>query len=179
MSDERRKKSWREIDNQRDRSRHTGRRTIDKPMGQKAKRAAKLGYSSYKSSLNKLFNEGVMSEGLKKTLGKNAPNAKIEPGSRMDLLRKLKQAEDFNKFIKLVGQYRKKGFTLPDDYDLLIRLLDHPDDDVQLEALEAIEGCLDRIPCKRTNALRQRLMLLEEIGTFEICEVVERIEDKL
>ena len=182
MSDERRKKSWKEIDRNKDRSKHTGRRTVDNPMGPRAKRAVKLGYSSYKSSLDKLFDEGVMTDGLKKTLGRHADaatGAKATDGSRTDLLRKMKKASDFKKFLDLVAKYRKAGFSYPDDFELLIRLLDHPDEDVLLEVLEALEGALQRKACKRVGVIRQRLDILEDIVSDEALDVMDRIRDYL
>ena len=175
-----RKKSWREIDKQKDQSPHGSRRTFRFPTSGK-KRAAKLGYTSYKKSLDKLFDQGVMTEGLKRTLGSKAGAAKTKtvPGSRMELLRKIQQVQSFDKYIKLVGQFRKKGYSYPDDYDFLTRLLDHPDEEVLIEVLEKLDTILQKIPCKRIKILDSKLNLLIDIGSLEVVEKAEKVLKKI
>ncbi len=137
MSDEKPKKSWKEIDAQRDRSGGGGkRRDPDETARERASRSA--AYSKYKSQLDKLFKPGgaELPEAMRDKLG---PTSEDDKKARVaaDALRK-DPGED------TLRAYLATGQPLPDDPRLLTGLLDVRDDalvrSVLSALLEMVEG---------------------------------------
>lgn len=148
MSDER--KSWRERDASKDRSKHR-----DGPAqgGRPAKKESQA-YRAYKSELNKIFEGGGLPEHLKEQLGETELGKKSaqEKAARDALMAELKP----RKFLKAFRAYRA-DFGFPSDNDLLGRLLDTDDEELVLETMEHIETLHGEGSLKRASALKARI----------------------
>lgn len=121
MSDDRPKKSWRELDAQRDKSGGGGRRRD--PTERNRERASKTqAYSAYKSQLDKLFTPGgaQLPEHMRAKLGPQSEEAK-EKRAALDGLTQNPSEETLRAVIE-------GGYELPDDARLLMGLLDVRDE---------------------------------------------------
>jgi hypothetical protein len=121
--DDRPKKSWREIDAQRDRKSQTSpRRDPDDRARERAQNSA--AYGKYKAQLDKLFTPGGanLPESLKSKLGPASDEGK----KKQELTQTLRDKGD----AASLEAFLEAGLALPEDARLLLRLLD-----VQKEAL--------------------------------------------
>jgi len=183
--------SWKEIDRMRDR---TGRRKKREKKDHEV-REHSTRYDKYKKDLNRLFDQGLAGELLKKQTtekpkepelpkasgkGKSKPKAavvtrKAKEGripkdttagtSRLKLIRGVIDAEDSESLIKAVGELSER-FGLPDDWEVLIRVLEHPDEKIVLQAVTKMKALLPRtakIP--RRFTLRERLRSISQTAT--------------
>jgi hypothetical protein len=150
VSDEKPKKSWREIDKGRDRS---GPRKQSDREAERFQTSTK--YTAYKTNLDRLFSGGgaQLPEHLRE---------KLEPGEaeRDEERKKLYAIEETKAFQSAATEYLKKH-ELPDDARLLDRLLGHPDDDVVEKALGRLEALQKAGTLKVPPALTQRLASVE------------------
>ncbi len=153
MSDEKPKKSWREIDKGRDRS---GPRKQSDREAERFQTSTK--YTTYKTNLDRLFSGGgaQLPEHLRE---------KLKPGDtgeaeRDEARKKLYAIEETKAFQAASTEYLKKH-ELPDDARLLDRLLGHPDDDVVEKALARLEAMHKAGTLKVPPALTQRLATVE------------------
>ena len=173
--------SWKEIDRMRD---TTGRRNKREKKDHEI-REHSTRYDKYKKDLNRLFDQGLAGELLKKQTpekpkepelpkasGKGKPKAavvtrKAKEGripkdtqagtSRLKLIRSVIDAEDSESLVKAVGELSER-FGLPDDWEVLIRVLEHPDEKIVLQAVTKMKALLPKtakIP--RRFTLRERL----------------------
>jgi hypothetical protein len=150
-----RKKSFRELDAQRGKSKYHSRQ--DDPQQQKIERSAS--YTRYKQAADALFTGGALPEGLAKTFD---PEGKREAQKEARL--KLSELDDRKAWVQAVVDYLEKYPELPEDAYFLDSLLDHPRDrivDKSLSKLEALaeEGKL--VGNKLPKSLNQRLKTLE------------------
>jgi len=147
VSDER--KSWRDRDASKDRSRHR-----DGPSGGRAPKTESQAYRAYKSELNKIFEGGGLPEHLKDQLGETelGKRSAEEKSARDALMNELKP----RKFLKAFRSYRA-DFGFPADNDLLGRLLDTDDDELVLETMEQIQKLHSEGSLKRAAALKARI----------------------
>jgi len=136
MSDDRPKKSWRELDQMRDKG-GSGRRRD--PSERDRERASKSqAYSAYKSHLDKLFTPGgaQLPEHMREKLGPQSDEAK----ARAQMLTALKDKPSADTLRPLV----EAGEPLPDDPRLLMSLLDVRDEPllraVLQQLLDIVEG---------------------------------------
>lgn len=139
MSDEKPKKSWREIDKMRDRSGGSSRRDAR----DRERFESSTGYTKYKTNLDRLFSQGLT----------QAPEQDEEQ-------KKLYAIEDSKAFYAAASEYLKTH-ALPDDPRVLDRLLTHPDEDVQEKALTRLEELHKAGALKVPPALSQRLQSVE------------------
>lgn len=130
---DRERKSWREIDKGRDQSRH---REGERPRGNAPR--VESATAAYKRTLDAFFDQGVVPEHLK---GKLPAGESEGPSERQRLIRQIREATGKD-FVQAVDELRAK-FGLPDDMEILLRVLEHPKDPVLLEALEKIEAYIE------------------------------------
>ena len=98
---------------------------------------------------------------------------------RAELLRECRNTESSSELFSAVDELLKTG-GLPDDVELLLRLCDHPNEDVATEALERIERLTQRKPLKRKAAFLQRLYTLEQTAqSAALRDVVNRLIEQL
>lgn len=150
--DDRPKKSWREIDKARDGKRSS---SSDSPPGERAKLERSTGYSRYKSAADQFFSGNLLPDALREKVDPTG-----EGKARQDLLRKVKDAEDFRAFAQVSKEYVDK-YGLPEDPYLLDRLLSHPNEGIVLKTLERFGELLRAGEMKPPKSLSERLKSLE------------------
>jgi hypothetical protein len=147
-----RKKSFRELDAQRGKSKYHSRQ--DDPGQQRIERSAS--YEKYKRAADSLFSGGALPEGLAGTFD---PEGKRK--AQKEAMQKVTEAPDRKAWVERVVSYLELFPELPDDAYFLDSLLDHPKDRIvdkalgRLEALQT-EGRLvrDKAPKSLTHRLR-------------------------
>lgn len=151
----RRKKSWRELDAQRGKSKYHSRQ--DDPNQQRIERSAS--YEKYKQAADSLFTGGELPQGLAETFD---PEGKRK--EQKAAFAKLAQAPDRKAWASMVTEYLVKYPELPEDLYFLDSLLDHPKDrlvDQALAKLEALQTEGKLIKEKTPRSLEQRLRTVE------------------
>lgn len=145
-----RKKSFREMDAQRGKSKYHSRQ--DDPAQQRIERSAS--YEKYKKAADSLFSGGALPEGLATTFDPE--------GKRKDqkaALKKVTEAPDRKQWAERAVEYIEK-YDLPDDAFFLDSLLDHPKDrivDKALARLELLASDGRLVKEKAPRSLEQRL----------------------
>jgi hypothetical protein len=149
---ERPRRSWREIDKARGRSRHTS-TSSDRERERFEKTTA---YTRYKQNLERVFAGGELSDALRERLD---PTGK---GKEKDVvLKKIREAEDSRSFAAAVDELIAR-FELPDDPYLLDRILEHPRSEVVLMALANLNALADQGKLEKPpKSLPVRLASLE------------------
>lgn len=150
--DERPKKSWRELDRQRDQSGHRKDRTGE--VRGTAMRENSREYRSYKSQLDKMFSGGGLPDVLKEKL------AETDTGSgakkKKELLEAIRAAMKSREIVKALKAYRAEhGF--PEDEEALAKLVDLDDEKIVLEALQTLEQLHEDGRLKRGRSFKVRL----------------------
>jgi hypothetical protein len=166
--DDRPKKSWREIDRQRDHSRHV---SGTKP---EAKRVREESHQS-RAALDRAFRDGVVGR-LVAEKGASPPTP--EKSRRPDLLKKIRITEARSEVNALIDELLSFS-TLPDDWDVLVRALDHNRPEVVGAALEHVLKLLATERPARKASLLQRVIGLTESDDDEIRELSEKVRAAL
>lgn len=173
--------SWKDIDRMRDKP---GRRKKREEERSEIREHATR-YDKYKQDLNRLFDQGLAGELLKKA-GKDPPaetpaakpKAKAavatrkEGGripkdsrasaSRLKLLRAIVGAVDAGELIQAVDELHQR-FGLPDNFEVLARVLEHNDENLVIQAVAKMTALLPnmaKIP--RRFTLRERLRYISQ-----------------
>ena len=155
MSDERPKRSWRDIDRGRDKSAHRVDPRPEGPAGPRRERSQK----SYRAALDRAFDSGAIG----KLLGSEP---RTEGESRAKQLAAIRDAGTPDDLCGAVDRALADG-PLPDDAEIWARVAEHRDMDRVREALSHLAALLDAQPLKRSRALKARLRYLEEIAEDE------------
>lgn len=155
--DDRPRKSWREIDQMRGRSRHT---SGDRPDPSREKLERSQAYREYKSNLDKFFDGGVGAapEGLKALLDPTG-----QKSARTKAIEEIQQAsaEDRRKWADLVRAFVEEHELPPDAY-LLTEFLGHPRERVAAKVLARLTEMIDEDQIKKLPpSLDQQLRSLE------------------
>ena len=175
--------SWREIDRKREGSsgRRKGGRNKNEVRGHSTR------YDKYKADLNRLFDQGLAGELIKKP-NREAPPEEAKPAdegkssqrrkgngripknaarlaSRLKLIRAVVDAGDPRSLQAaiddMVGQ-----FGLPDDWEVLVRVVEHPDEELILKAVGRMNQLLAttaKVP--RRASLKERLRTIGQTAT--------------
>lgn len=156
--DDRPRKSWREIDRARGRSRHTS--SSDRSDRDQERLERSQAYRSYKANLDKFFEGGATAApgGLKALLDPTG-----EKSARARAIEEIQKAsaEDRRKWSELVKAFVEEHELPPDPY-LLTEFLGHPRERVADKALARIEQLLDEGALKKIPpSLDQQLRSLE------------------
>jgi hypothetical protein len=150
--DDRPRKTWRERDKGRDKSRHVS-TSSDRERERFEKTTA---YTRYKQNLEKVFSGGELSDAMRERLDPTGQGK-----ARDALLRKVREAEDNPTFHAALEEFLARE-DFPDDLYLLDRALDHPNGTVvgkALDRLEALSG--EGKLAKPPKSLKQRLASIE------------------
>jgi hypothetical protein len=131
--DEKPKKSWRERDKGRDRSRHTN-TAADRERENFQKTTA---YTRYKEGLERVFSGGGMGGALREKLDPTG-----EGKDKDKKLKAMRDAESSAAFVQAIDEYLTK-YEFPDDAFLLDRALEHPKSEVQLLVLARLGALKD------------------------------------
>jgi hypothetical protein len=168
--DEKPKKSWRDVDRGRDRSRHvSGEPRKDAPWQRERSHQAR-------AALERAFSDGLVSKFVSQ---KEAGAPTEDQTRRPQLLKKIRVSESRAEVNAAIDELLAfSGF--PDDWDVLVRALDHNRDAVVLRALEHIEELLGREVPPRKGALGQRLVgLIAMTLDDDVRALAERVRSKL
>lgn len=167
---ERERKSWREIDRSRSQSYHAD--EVRKAGGDVAAKP-NAAVKEYKAALEALFQKKPdAAEKIEKMLPTvalprvvEAPADDVEARTaqkRQDLLRKINAAQNPKQVSDAIDAFLSLGFTLPDDQEVMLQMLEHRDEERVREALARLEHLLMGQLPKRKPVLVQRLKRLEE-----------------
>lgn len=157
---EKRKKSWKEIDRQRDRSDH---RRDDRPSGHASRGGD--GSRSHRSALDKLFSSGKIADLVKKRDQETGVEAEPAGPSRRNLGQAIVEAPDRDAKIQAIDTYLD-AFSMPRDAEVLAQLLDHPDDEIVEHALDQVEALLGEGPIRRARTLVAQLKIVAELNEW-------------
>ena len=168
MSDnDRPRKSWKEIDRQRDQG---GGRRDNRGPG-----SGKRGNKSYKAALDQLFDSGKIAD----LVEMKAPGTEKVGGNRLKMLAKIRDAVDRDSVTQAIDEYMKLH-EIPDDIEMLGRMLEHRNPSWQLEAMERIYGLLDQGRPKRIRAMLGQLRMIRDIeDDAEMVELSKKLIEKL
>lgn len=166
--DDRPKRSWREIDRMRDRSRHV---STDRPASKRAREAS----TQSRAALERAFRDGLVS---RLVMEKEKGEAPIEKSRRPELIKKIRMTESPAEVNALIDELLSFS-TFPDDWDVLVRALDHPKAEVQRAALEHIQRLLETERPARKASLLQRAIFLAESDDDAVRELAERVKATL
>ena len=168
-----RKKTWREIDANRNKSPHVSR--------QESKETSKIArshsYEKYKKAADAIFTQGELPPALAEQFDSQGTRKAFR-----ETLQKLMQPDDRASWIKGVIQFVEQYKELPDDIYFLDSLLDHPKEKIVAKALSHLEGWLNNgkpLP-KCPPSLEQRLKSIE-LGSLdeELQAQAKRLREKL
>jgi len=168
--DDRPRRSWREIDRNKDRSAH---RRDERPE-QKGKGPRRE--KSYRATLDRLFDSGKIAELVEQKTGE----PRGEADNRIKALARIRDAASREDVTASVDDYLKKYDALPDDLELWARVLEHRDPSMQMDAMQRIDGLLELEQPKRTRAMLGQLRMIRDIGDErEMVELAKRLIDRL
>lgn len=197
--------SWKEIDKMKDKS--SGRRRREH-RADEAIQEHSTRYDKYKSELHRLFDQGMTGELLKK-LGKesNSSNSTASPpnpaqpekakstasrragrisknkdpsSNRLKLIRAVIDASDQASLVQALDSLIN-GFGLPDDWEVLVRTLEHPDEKLVLSAIGKLQG-LASVTAKisRRFTLKERLRAIAQTAKKQaLCEAASELENRI
>ncbi len=156
------KRSWREVDQMKDGSKHhqSGRPKVPAHKQARADSASKV----YKSKLDSFFDgDGKAPQHVKEKL--SALDDASEGGKeRAAALKAIKEAGTSSATDSAITAYLKK-WELPPDFDVLAQVLSCSDEEYQETAMDMIKDMLDgnRVP-RRTQVLEQRLRRIKNLA---------------
>ncbi len=160
MSDEERpRKSWRDIDKAKDRSAH---RRDEKPATERKRGPGSQ--KSYRAALDRLFETGKIAELVEQKAPGTTASGGAENENRLKLLGNIKRAMDRESITREVDAYLARGFELPDDLDVLEKVMEHRDPTRQLGAMQRIDQLLEHEQPKRRRAMLGQLKLIRDCG---------------
>ena len=151
-----RKKSWREIDNAKNKSTHISKDERAIPKRQKA--AAKSAYSKYKSELDKLFDTGEATGTVQHLV--KTKSTKGGSSERQTLLKKIRKEDSLIEITKLVTLFSSK-YDFPEDEELLIYVIEHPDESIALKGLKILAEIARLRPLKHKKLMPELLKTIE------------------
>jgi hypothetical protein len=197
--------SWREIDKMKD---HSGGRRKREHRADDVIQEHSTRYDKYKSELHRLFDQGMTGELLKKLgkessssngTGSHAPAAQSgkpkdtiarrasrisqqsdASASRLKLMRAVTDASDQVSLIQALDNLVSR-FGLPDDWEVLTRALEHPDEKLVLSAINKLQS-LTAVTAKisRRFTLKERLRAIAQTAKKQaLCEAASELENRI
>lgn len=172
MSDDRPKKTWRELDKMRDGSSHRSDRGSGASRSQ-ARAEKSNAYRSYKSNLDNLFKPGTeLPESLKMKLGPTT-----EAGKRNTALSKALAADADAPALRA---YLDAELPLPDETRLLVRLLDIDDAALLVPVLEQLLDIVEGGKRPTRMLLIQKIdALVYKFGDGRVVELAQTLRSAL
>jgi hypothetical protein len=167
VTEDRDKRDWREIDRKKDRSTH--RQDQRKPKNPKRPTRAS---GRYRAALERAFESGdlgkvaerLTSNSPTEVPGEEAANKRKKGGrkpSKQKLMHQITGATDRKDLVKKLDKLIEH-YGLPDEFDVLTRALEHPDEAVLEKVLVHLKELLEQEKPRRAGTLKARLRLLEE-----------------
>ncbi len=197
--------SWREIDRRKDGS--SGKRRNRRERNEKREHSTR--YDRYKADLNRLFDQGLAGELLKKTgrpggsnenttesdntkkksktkgVIRRKGNGRIPKGvdkstSRFKLIREIIDSSSIDSLVPAIDEL-VKNFGLPNDWDVLVRFLEHPDESLVSKAItRMIEILATKEKVSRKASLKERLRGIGQTATeMDLRQKAEELESLL
>ena len=160
--DERPRKSWRDIDKQKDSSQH---RREDKPVVENKRGPGSQ--KSYRAQLDRLFETGKIADLVAQRTPDEAAQKGASGDNRIKMLGAIKRAMDRDSISCEVDAYTAKFGELPDDLEILEKALEHRDPARQLDAIRRIDALLDREQPRRKRAMVGQLKLIRDVSEDE------------
>ena len=172
--DGRRKKSWSEIDKMRDKSRHT-RGGGDREKSPEDKRRESSGaYGTYKKDIDKVFSGAEIPAYLKAALPKG------DGEGRLKLLGAIRRSTDEEELADAMRAYLEKYDDFPDDFELMQRVMDYPDEAVQLKVLRQLKRMAEFMPVPHK---KQFILKIDGLAMLadddDLRELAEELADML
>ena len=161
-NNERQKKSWREIDQSKDGSKH---RPADRPkMNQNAQERSESASKSYRAQLDSFFSgEGKAPAHVKEKF-EGLKDTSPEGRARQAALGLIKDAGTSSAVDKALEAYLEK-WELPTDYEILAQVLISSDEENVNAALQMLEEMLsNKHTPRRTEILEQRLRRVKSLA---------------
>ena len=119
----------------------------------------------YKADLEKLFESGGdVPERFQEVMKDLGPEEGSPEAERRQAVDELRQADDFRAFVKAVSAYQRKGYELPDDEELLGRMLEHPRESIVLDVLNHLIDLHRRRTLKGSASLNARLKSVKTVS---------------
>ncbi|MBW2731102.1 MAG: hypothetical protein JRH20_01845 [Deltaproteobacteria bacterium] len=172
MSDDRERRSWKDIDRMRDGSSRREPRSERYPRSQK-------GQKSYRAALDRAFNSGKIGALIKEQTEEEGTEKTPDDASRIKLLHAISTAEDRASITKAVDAYLEK-YELPDDANVLAKAVHHRKAGIQLTAMQKLNALLDTEKPKRVRALVGQLKMIRDMADErEMEELADRLIDRL
>lgn len=195
--------SWKEIDKMRDGT--SGRRGRRRDKEKKETREHSTRYDKYKADLNRLFDQGLAGELVKKIDGQadgdkekndkkgkrgkvilrrkgngRIPKDTSRATSRLKLVRTIIDAQDPG-ILKDAIDALVKRFGLPDDWEVLVRVIEHPDEEMVGRAVERMGEMLpNTVKVPRRASLKERLRTIGQTAAdSELRQLAEDLESRL
>lgn len=195
--DDRPKKSWREIDAQRD----GARRSEPRPERGRSQAAEERASKQYRAELDALFEKGEVGKLAEKMISPaRQPPALVDPplkpakapepppeakpadkgdDPRAVLRKKILTALGRDEISRAFDRY-VKAHGLPRDFELLEQALEHVKDERVMEVLATLDSMLERDKPKRSRTLAGKLRFLEETsGDPELRAHAARVRARL
>ncbi len=170
------KKSWREIDRQRDGQRGGGRRDSEERNRERAQQQHSSAYNQYKNDLSKLFDGAGAPEYLQKMTGQNDETSR----SRLALLGAIQRSTNPRELNNAVTAYREKFEGWPLDESLIVKLLECSNEAVQAEALALLREFMEINPLSNKQSIKLRLEQISLMGDDDdLIDEAEELLDEL
>lgn len=157
--------SWRDLDRKRDKSAH--RREETPTRGKPAR--VETATANYKRTLDAFFDQGVVPDHLKEKLGATESEG---PSERQQFIRTIRGATTGAELVKAIDGLRTQ-FGLPDDMEILLRVLEHPKDVVLHEALTLIEAHVDS-----GKQMPKKALFVQRLKGLEFSSFDPRVQRK-
>ncbi len=168
--DNRKKKSWREIDRQKGGSRHADPRD-DREMQKESKRQQSSAYHQYKRDLDKVFSG---SDDVPEHLKAVVPTG--ENAGKLQKLGAIKRAKGERELAVAMTDYLKEFDDLPEDYDLLLAAVDYPDEPTQGKVLQTLQKMIGLQPIQHK---KQFILKLESISMLADDDDLRELAEEL
>lgn len=162
FNDEKPRRNWREIDRNKDRSKH---RKEDLPLDNPRRKARSESASKvYRAKLDAFFDGGGKAPEHVKNKLSALENQSEEAMERKDAIRAIKDASTSSAADNAVAFFLER-WDLPPDFDVLISVLNCSEEEYVYKAIELLEEILEsrRAP-RRTNLLEQRLRKIKTLS---------------
>ena len=131
----------------------------------------------YKAALDRLFDKGEVSDQLKGVVA-GLDSGGVGEG-RQQLIRMARGAETQKEFNDVLGKLFV-AHRLPDDEDILVRALDHPNEDLVEMALDNLLELDGRRPLGKRQIIKMKLQTLENVsGHSGVLDMVEMLKARL
>ncbi len=171
-----RDRSWREIDKKRDGSKH---RSDERPA-RPGKKQAVTGLARYKGDLGRLFEHGAASAKLRAVAAQRGMKLGADQPERQAALRAILDAAGSEAIGKAVDAFAARFGELPDDPQVLMQALDHPDEHAAGAALRRLRDYVaGRQPPRRTLLLQRVKAIETRAESDEIRDLASRVRELL